>query len=133
MPLALEFSISSRHFASRLVCRGLVFLLSNAFTLGVAAQGTAVVTNGRFTNLYVYPNSDTQTWEQHIASLRPGDAAKFSRASIDAFTQQLMSHPWPTYFDPLFQYSEINPPQFSATHRSAPRAFRRPSATRTRA
>jgi hypothetical protein len=90
----------------------LTLLLAIAMAGGAYAQGTAVVTNGRFTNIYVYPNSDTQSWESHIASLRPTDAARFSRASIDNFTQTLMSHPWPTYFDPLFQYSGINPPQF---------------------
>jgi hypothetical protein len=112
MSLALVSWISPRQFKSCLASSSVFLLLSLAVIANARAQGTAVVTNGRFTNLYVYPHSDTQTWEQHIAPLRPGDAAKFSRASIDAFTQQLMSHPWPTYFDPLFQYSGINPPQF---------------------
>ncbi len=48
--------------------------------------GSAVVTQGKFTNVYVYPNSDTETWEQHMDRLRPTDAPKFSRASIDNFT-----------------------------------------------
>ena len=77
-----------------------------------AFAGTAVVTNGKFTNVYVLPDPNKETWEQHMASLRPSDAAKFSRASIDRFSQALMSTAWPSYFDPLFQYSSIHPPQF---------------------
>lgn len=96
----------------RLLLPCLYLVLAISLAGSAVAQGTAVVTNGKFTNIYVYPNSDTQTWEQHIAPLRPGDADKFSRKSIDAFTQTLMNHPWPTYFDALFQYSGINPPQF---------------------
>ena len=39
--------------------------------------GSAVVTDGKFTNIYVYRrNSDKETWEQHMAKLRPMDAAK---------------------------------------------------------
>jgi len=83
-----------------------------ACTVSSAFAGTAVVTNGKFTNVYVLPDPDKETWEQHIASLRPADAAKFSRASIDHFSQVLMSTAWPSYFDPLYQYSGINPPQF---------------------
>ncbi len=105
---------ASPRFAGRSELRSvsLCFLVILAIAASAFAQGTAVVTNGRFTNIYVYPHSDTQSWEQHIASLRPGDAAKFSRASIDRFVETLMRQPWPTYFDSLFQYSGINPPQF---------------------
>src|SRR6185503_8664300 len=46
-----------------------------------------------------------------MAGLRP-DAAQFSRASIDKFTETLMSPAWPSYFDALFQYSGIRPPRF---------------------
>ncbi|HEX7287284.1 MAG TPA: hypothetical protein VF532_13950 [Candidatus Angelobacter sp.] len=85
-----------------------------ALTIGVVAvhAGSAVVTNGRFTNIYVFPNSDRETWEQHMARLRPADAARFSRASIDKFTSELMAPGWPSYFDALFQYSGIHPPRF---------------------
>jgi hypothetical protein len=81
-----------------------------------AVAGSAVVTNGRFTNVYVYPNSDKETWEQHIASLRPSDASQFSRASIDEFTQRLMAPEWPSYWDALHQYSGINPPRFFGSY-----------------
>lgn len=78
-----------------------------------------VVTNGVFTNIYVYPNPSTQTWEEHMASLRPLDASDFSRASIDDFTDRTMQPGWPSYYDSLYQYHcgtstdcGINPPQF---------------------
>jgi hypothetical protein len=73
--------------------------------------GSAVVTDGKFTNIYVYqPDSENETWEQHMAKLRR-DADKFSRASIDRFTAELMRRQWPSYFDWLFQYG-VHPPQF---------------------
>ena len=72
--------------------------------LGVARAGSAVVTDGRFTNIYVLPDPDKETWEQHMAKLRPSDAAQFSRAAIDKFTAALMKPAWPNYFDTLLQY-----------------------------
>jgi hypothetical protein len=89
-------------------CLSLFFLL---MVSTIAVAGSAVVPNGRFTIVYVFPNSDTQTWEQHIAPLR-SDAAQFSRAEIDAFVGTLMGSAWPTYFDALYQYNSISPPQF---------------------
>ena len=90
--------------------------LAVAMLLAVGActcfAGSAVVTNGKFTNIYVFPDPDRETWEQHIAALRPTDAAQFSRTNIDRFTQQLMAGGWPSYFDPLLQYNGIHPPQF---------------------
>jgi hypothetical protein len=78
-----------------------------------------IVQNPAFTNLYVYPTPNTESWEAHIASLRSGDAASFSRVSIDAATDRMMDTTWPTYSDSLFQYHcgfstdcGINPPQF---------------------
>lgn len=72
----------------------------------------AVVTNGAFTNVYVFPSPSTDTWEHYIAALRPTDAASFSRASIDAVTDRMMASGWPSYFNTLYQYSGVNPPQF---------------------
>ncbi|MBK7599428.1 MAG: hypothetical protein IPJ07_13260 [Acidobacteria bacterium] len=89
----------------------LIFLVSIGVS-NVAAQGSAVVTDGKFTNIYVFPNPSSETWEQHMARLRPTDAAQFSRAAIDRFTEELMAPVWPSYFDPLFQYSGIRPPRF---------------------
>jgi len=77
-----------------------------------AAAGSAVVTDGKFTNIYVYPNPDEETWEQHIATLRPHDSSAFSRASIDGFMARLMAPAWPSYFDALFQYNGIRAPRF---------------------
>jgi|HubBroStandDraft_1064217.scaffolds.fasta_scaffold00020_103 hypothetical protein len=79
---------------------------------GLAHAGSAVVTDGRFTNIYVLPDPNQESWEEHMAKLRPTDAAQFSRAAIDAFTESLMDPSWPTYFDALYQYSGINPPRF---------------------
>jgi hypothetical protein len=79
---------------------------------GTARAGSAVVTDGRFTNIYVLPDPDKETWDEHMAKLRPGDAAQFSRQEIDKFTATLMKAEWPSYFDPLHQYSSINPPHF---------------------
>jgi hypothetical protein len=74
-----------------------------------AASAAAVVTDGKFTNVYVFSRaSPGETWDEHVATLRPD----FTRANIDAFTEQLMSPDWPTYFDALVQYSGIHPPEF---------------------
>ena len=98
---------------------GLAVVTAFSVSISTAYAGSAVVTHGHFTNVYVYPNSDTETWEQHIASLRP-DAAQFSRAAIDGFTAALMNPAWPSYFDALMQYRAgwlpdgdgIHPPDF---------------------
>jgi hypothetical protein len=95
--------------ALTLVTAGAMALVAVA---GPAHAGSAVVTDGRFTNIYVMPDPDQETWEQHIAKLRPSDAGQFSRSAIDSFTQTLMNPAWPTYFDALHQYSGINPPRF---------------------
>jgi hypothetical protein len=51
------------------------------------ARADAVVTDGRFTNVYVYPDPSRETWEQHLnnlpASMKPSDWQKFTRQSID--------------------------------------------------
>jgi hypothetical protein len=94
-----------------LLSKSLALAALLAMCAGTCFAGSAVVTNGKFTNIYVYPDPDRETWEQHIARLRP-DAAQFSRANIDRVTQQLMTPGWPSYFDTLFQYNGIHPPQF---------------------
>ncbi len=80
----------------------------------------AVVTDGRFTNVYVYPDPSRETWEQHLnslpASMKPSDWQKFTRQSIDAFTETLMSPAWPSYFGALHQYGGINPPRFFGSY-----------------
>jgi len=80
------------------------------------AQADAVVSDGRFTNVYVYPDPAKESWEQHLtnlpASQKPSDWGKFTRRSIDGYTQELMNPAWPNYFDSLHQYGGINPPQF---------------------
>lgn len=83
----------------------------------------AVVTDGRFTNVYVYPDPDKETWEAHLQGLAnknspllPSDWQKFTRQNIDAFADTLMSHDWPSYFGALHQYGGINPPQFFGSY-----------------
>ncbi|HXB71610.1 MAG TPA: hypothetical protein VNY05_25460 [Candidatus Acidoferrales bacterium] len=84
------------------------------------ARADAVVSDGRFTNVYVYPDPSKETWEQHLnnlpASQKPSDPEKFTRQSIDAFTQTLMSPDWPSYFGGLHQYGGINPPRFFGSY-----------------
>jgi hypothetical protein len=80
------------------------------------ALADTVVTDGRFTNVYVFPNPSKETWEQHLKNLpanqKPGDWALFTRQNIDAATQTLMSPQWPSFFGALYQYGSINPPRF---------------------
>ncbi len=84
------------------------------------ARADAVVTDGRFMNVYVYPNPNQETWEEHLkklpASLKPTDWEKFTRRSIDGFTASLMSPGWPSYFGALYQYGGINPPRFFGSY-----------------
>ena len=90
---------------------GLIVIILICMFANAAYAGSAVVTNGHFTNVYVLPDPDKESWEQHLASLRP-DAAQFSRTAIDGFTATLMSPTWPSYFDALMQYNDIHPPGF---------------------
>src|SRR4051794_27167887 len=50
------------------------------------AFADTVVTDGRFTNVYVYPNPSQETWEQHLNNLpadqKPPDWKSFTRVSI---------------------------------------------------
>lgn len=80
-------------------------------------RADAVVTDGRFTNVYVFPDPDRETWEQHlnsrpVAAAAPTDVRMFTRANIDRFTETLMAPTWPSFFDALHQYGGINPPLF---------------------
>ena len=58
---------------------------------GVRAD--AVVTDGRFTNVYVYPDPSKETWEQHMnglpASIKPKIWETFTLKQIYAFTRTL--------------------------------------------
>ena len=90
-----------------------VMMLAGAAT----ARADAVVTDGRFTNVYVYvPDTPGQTWDQHMQQWRPSDWQSFTRASIDHFTDVLMAPSWPSYFGALHQYAGINPPQFFGSY-----------------
>src|SRR5579863_9942637 len=84
------------------------------------AHADTVVSDGRFTNVYVYPDPGKETWEQHMQNLpsnqKPADWQNFTRQAIDRFTQALMSTDWPSYFDSLHQYGGINPPRFFGSY-----------------
>lgn len=72
--------------------------------------GAAIVTNGVFTNVYLFPNSDHETWDQHLAAQhRAGDALLTETVTaIDQFTRDLTHS---SYFDALTQYG-VNPPTY---------------------
>src|SRR5437667_6124520 len=89
---------------------GTLVLLVAVGCVTAAAQSSAVVTNGKFTNIYVYPDPSRETWDQHMAGLRKDPL--FTRASIDHFTDTFMAPGSPSYFDWLSQYSGIRPPRF---------------------
>jgi hypothetical protein len=91
-------------------------LVFGAVLAASPARADFVVKNGRFTNVYVYPESDKFTWDQYMQKLRPGDWQNFTRASIDEFTAALMDPNWPSYFGALHQYGGINPPLFLGSY-----------------
>ena len=96
-----------RPFLSALIC-------CFAFAIScVIVEGQQVVTNGKFTNIYVYvPNSPGETWDQHMRAERGSAGNQFSRRSIDAFTDTLMGPGASSYFNFVHQYSGVNQPQF---------------------
>jgi hypothetical protein len=69
------------------------------------ARADTVLSDGLFTNVYVYPDPSKERWEAHLANLLPdpkrSDWQAFTRQGIDAFTQALMSPDWPSYFGAL--------------------------------
>lgn len=97
-----------------------IFALALVFLPAGQIRADAVVSNGKFTNVYVYPDPDKETWDQHLRSLpaneKPSDWQKFTSGSIDQFTEVLMDPSWPSYFGALHQYGGINPPQFFGSY-----------------
>jgi hypothetical protein len=95
---------------------GLAALVVGILGLTCLAKADAVVSDGRFTNVYVFPNPSQETWEQHMnklpANLKPSPPQNFTRQNIDAATEAMMSPNWPSYFGALYQYGGINPPRF---------------------
>ena len=101
-------------YFSSLILRGLGALVLLT-TFGVVTATAQYVTNGRFTNIYVYqPSFPGESWDDHMRTLRPSDWDKFTSENIDAFTDALMTYTpgAPTYFDWLNQYGGIHPPLF---------------------
>jgi hypothetical protein len=99
-----------------------VVMVGALFWCGAALgspPGSAVVANGRFTNVYVYVPTAGESWDVHVAAARPADGAQFSRAAIDKFTETLLEREWPSYFDWLKQYG-VNPPQFMGSLVASP-------------
>ena len=103
------------HLASQ-IARTLYLALALSLTYYPLARADNVVKDGRFTNIYVYPNPSKETWDEHFKNLpatqKPTDWNRFTRKSIDDFTETLMSPQWPSYFGALHQYGGINPPRF---------------------
>jgi hypothetical protein len=85
--------------------------LFGAIGAASTARAEAVVTDGRFTNIYIVPDPDKETWDEHFKRVDPTRAADFARAKIDKFTDTLMAPRWPGYFDALAQYG-VHPPRF---------------------
>jgi hypothetical protein len=94
-------------------CAFLLVILLITFPRAARAQsnfasapffGAQIVTNGVFTNVYLFPDPDKETWDQHLASLAasvpPPDATESSEA-IDAFVLALTQS---SYFNTLIQY-----------------------------
>jgi len=106
--IARQITSASRQ---RRVLISLLFCFAFAIPY-VVAEGQQVVTNGKFTNVYVYkPRFAGESWDEHLQATRPnGD--KFSRAAIDAFTDTLMAPGATSYFDFIHQYWGVNQPQF---------------------
>jgi hypothetical protein len=78
------------------------------------------VTQGNFTNLYLWPNPDRMTWHQYLASKAHGCSqqsclALVTQEAVDLFVGSLVSS---SYFYPLTQYHEIEPPEFSGRQRT---------------
>ncbi|PWT95146.1 MAG: hypothetical protein C5B55_01700 [Blastocatellia bacterium] len=110
LPTTAITSVLRQQNVNRLVTGlfcSLAFVIS-----GVVAEGQQVVTNGRFTNVYVYqPTFAGESWDDHLKAARSqGD--QFSREKIDAFTDTLMGPDASSYFDFLHQYWGVNEPQF---------------------
>jgi hypothetical protein len=101
-------------------CSLLLCVIASALASMNHARADTVVSDGKFTNVYVYPDPDKETWEQHLNNLppdkKPKDWQKFTIQAIDAFTEALMSADWPSYFGALHQYGGINPPHFFGSY-----------------
>lgn len=77
--------------------------------------GAADVPNANFTNVFLYPNSGTMTWDQYVNTLPAGEAGP-TQQQIDAMTTALVCS---SYFDALTQYN-INPPAYSGDETTIP-------------
>jgi hypothetical protein len=75
--------------------------------------GAADVPNADFTNIFLYPDSATMTWDQFMATLPPDEQGP-SQEQINAMTMALVCS---SYFDSLSQYN-INPPSFSGDEKT---------------
>lgn len=98
------------------------FATASAFADFASAPitGAAIVTHGKFTNIYLFtPSHLGETWDQHLLAMHTaGDPFDTETSeAIDAFVQQLTVS---SYFDALTQYGTggalfpqvINPPEF---------------------
>ncbi len=70
------------------------------------------VTRGNFTNIYLYPNPSSQTWDQYTSQSlqQPAGNLPMTVVGIDQVVEALTTS---SYFSLLTQYHEIEPPRFS--------------------
>jgi hypothetical protein len=72
--------------------------------------GAAIVTNGIFSNLYLWPVDKAPTWDKYIVTLDPSIALQNEKSeTLDRITCDLVHS---SYFDALTQYG-IAPPVFA--------------------
>ena len=95
---------------------GTGWFYSNSFIsdyVGAPFTGAADVPDADFTNIFLYPDSSTMTWDEYMASL-PSTERGPTQEQIDAMTQALVCS---SYFDDLSQYN-INPPIYSGDEKT---------------
>ncbi len=85
--------------------------------------GAAIVTQGKFTNIYLYPDPASETWDQHLVTVGSPNASSETSEAIDAFVSALASS---HYWDVLSQYKAglfgsggpIRPPSFLGSEKT---------------
>jgi hypothetical protein len=77
--------------------------------------GAADVPNATFTNIFLYPDPNIESWDQHLSALAKQPNSRVDPdatvASLNAVTRALTCS---SYFDLLTQYN-INPPTFAGS------------------
>jgi hypothetical protein len=74
---------------------------------GPPGSSAAIVTNGEFTNLYLWPNPEKESWNEHLLKVAETDP-QATTTGLNSLTATLVGT---SYFDLLTQYG-IEPPTF---------------------